>query len=329
MRHKIKIVIDDDAINYKYLTTNQSKTDDWILINWMRTVIYKKLTEMIDLNPEDIIIHGDADEIPLRYYIKHLKHCEIRDDALPLAFSGTFFIYSYNHIYRTGHPLKLPNVFRKEHVEKNKNMLVRINNVPTLPHPSAVHLNRFGGTLVDVTFKESAMAEGGHFNFRVFNHIEEVIAKQFVDPIWEGIRQSISTSNERKHVPWLTKAFPERFHYFWMNKTEALELMKDVSEHHDDSLPHTKDPQIESSTIESSTIESSTIEKLPSTEIDIPTCTADFPFYPIVIFMSAQILFCLIFWKLKKNYFTMMNIRYILGACVIIIILLSITLINK
>jgi len=295
LRHKIKVVIDDDAANYKYLAINQSKEADWPLINWMRTVIYRKLIEMVELNPEDIIIHGDADEIPLRYYIKHLKHCEIRDDALPLAFSGTFFEFSYNHIYRTGHPLKLPNVFRKEHVEKNKGMLVRIMGVPTLPYPSAVHLNRFGGTLVDVTFKESAMAEGGHFNFRVFNHIEDVISRQFVDPVWEGIRLSKSSPSERNYVPWLTKSFPERFHYFWMNKTEALELIKDVSQHHEDYLPHTKDEYI--SQKESSQLEiPSSIEFKSSVE-----CNAGFPLYQIVILMFAQTLICIICLKCKKN----------------------------
>lgn len=115
-------------------------------------------------DPNDLLIHGDLDEIPSRELVAHLKHCEMSDDVDELNVQGDFYRMNFDWIINATPKLWYPKVFKARRIAKANgfwregNGTRPIDGVPWVP--GGAHLNRFGSPAM-LLYKHLALAEGG------------------------------------------------------------------------------------------------------------------------------------------------------------------------
>jgi len=171
---------------------------------------------MIKPSDDDIIIHGDTDEIPQGDLINHIKHCVPK--SLPITPQSMMFRFNFDWIHPDYSSLNLPEIFTKKQV---RNGVVR--NIPgsTTVSWSGTHLTDYG-LPAPILAKLAGLAEGGQRN-EVFPYLEN--PQLMMDRIQKGIRPCCLRSICKRYedvaglpprvMPWVASAnklhFPELF----------------------------------------------------------------------------------------------------------------------
>lgn len=142
-----------------------ARTDQWELEEEIRRWMWRRyIQDYGQLDPNDLLIHGDMDEIPSRELVAHLKHCDMSDVVDELNVVGDFYRMNFDWILNATPKLFYPKIYKAKHVEKTKGFfregpgLTPMPGVPTLP--GGVHLNRFGPPAL-LLYKHLSLAEGG------------------------------------------------------------------------------------------------------------------------------------------------------------------------
>jgi hypothetical protein len=87
---------DTDALHYH--PVKQQQGDDWKVEHFTRELLWTKFVKGFGM-PEDndILIHGDLDEIPDSDLIYHLKHCEAKN--LPATVGTYMYNFDFDTVY--------------------------------------------------------------------------------------------------------------------------------------------------------------------------------------------------------------------------------------
>jgi hypothetical protein len=124
--------------------------------------LYRKLVRHIE--PDEITINGDLDEVPSGGLINHFKYCQVKDQLYPFNVYSTFYIYGFKFLFQSDYPmpndkysLPYPNIFQMKNIIQTKS--VRINHGFKIPNANGVHLNRFFFTFTIPLFKDFSQSD--------------------------------------------------------------------------------------------------------------------------------------------------------------------------
>jgi hypothetical protein len=116
---KIIHIVADFSDLYRYESETQTDQDFWDIESTGRTYLWDNFLEAIKgkitVSDEDLLIHGDLDEIPSGEIVSHIKYCKLKGDALPARFQLTFYMHNFHWILP--HYLPFPTIFNKRHIE--------------------------------------------------------------------------------------------------------------------------------------------------------------------------------------------------------------------
>lgn len=176
---------------------------------------------MRKINDDEIILHGDVDEIISSEVAYHFKHCNVREELYPFSVWSTFYIYNFNHLFPGGwtaggdpFSMKFPNVLFLKNIEKSN--AVRLVDTTHLSRASGCHLNRFFTTFAISIYKEMSQSDGLRMS-DLFYDIIKTSNKEAIDNMkslyrtakihqeWAGIIVE-KKSDQTVFIPWIVEA---------------------------------------------------------------------------------------------------------------------------
>jgi hypothetical protein len=219
----------DDSLAWKYrqemhLPDSVSKNKNEVPQKWnievlQRDLLYKKFIEGFgDIGDDDLIIHGDMDEVPDGDVIFQMKHCEAK---LPAGFCPQGY---HNHMRfpanrRQSGTCFQPSVVTKQHINKNGGkVLYRYSPPHTVD--AGVHAT-ITGSLALQMYKYLSVAEGGIGPDKPFEFLQNPTGMP-LDLAASGARVCCPNEPKRNAVhddaelakywkPWFFEANKERF----------------------------------------------------------------------------------------------------------------------
>ncbi len=147
---------------------------DWAVESRVRMIpldLYMKYVR--NINSDELVIHGDVDEIPDSNIINHFKHCQVQN-LYPFNFWSTFYTYGFKFLFQADFAAKtdkysnlFPNIFQMKNILALKSL--RTTKGFVLPRASGAHCNRFFTTFTiplykDVSQSDSTGLEAFHLN---------------------------------------------------------------------------------------------------------------------------------------------------------------------
>ena len=191
--------------------------------------LYTKYVSKLDKN--DLLIHGDLDEIPSSYIVNHFKYCQVKDCLYPFSFWSTFYVYKFKYLFKSDFPteddqysLTFPNIYRYK--DKIKLKKCRFSDGTILPKASGAHCNRFYGFMTDL-FKAISMSDSTgltnlHLKFMKSPTIESYYE---IKEIFNSGKASFNFTERIKEIdtnipnidvfiPWIVKSNRESFQRF-------------------------------------------------------------------------------------------------------------------
>jgi len=185
--------------------------DDWRIEHRQRGVAITEFIKALPypVQPDDLFIHGDLDEIPDADTMWYIKHCQMQDDNIHPH--GFYFSLRFDW-----HPWEreadvMFRIFRFDQTELRDGLYFPPHG-GIQPHGMIVHMTYFGGPLVNA-YKVLALAEGGAIprnDMRLLNNITLMI--ETID----GGQRLCCTDNyihgkPPTWLPWYVTANPERW----------------------------------------------------------------------------------------------------------------------
>ena len=180
--------------------------------------IYKKYLR--EFNSNDILIHGDVDEIIDGNIANHFKYCDVKQDLYPFLSWSHMFMYNFRTLFQSDFPVagdihsfKCPSVFIYQNYVDQK--VIRFGKGTILPEASGCHLNRFLRTLALGIYKGMSQSDSGGIadnfmnilntqNFESFDKFSEIMIKNMFHKQYEGRTQSLeSLRNKKVFIPWI------------------------------------------------------------------------------------------------------------------------------
>jgi len=219
-RHKIiHIVLDDsdaDAINK---IQNPLSSDDWSLEKQQRKILWNTFRKLVpDISSEDLIIHGDADELPQADIINHLKYCKPK--VLPLMTQAMFYRFNFEWVH-TEYSIGIPEIFSINNI-KEGDPIRGLKGAVSIPW-SGIHLSDYGLPALYIS-KLIGLAEGGSRS-QMIQYLKD--PDLLMERMRKGIRpccpdsqkciryENIHDGPKEKIIPWVALAnkehFPEMF----------------------------------------------------------------------------------------------------------------------
>jgi hypothetical protein len=124
--------------------------------------LYEKYVRKLD--DDEIVIHGDIDEMPNSDIINHFKYCQVKDSKYPFQFWSTFYIYGFNYLFQAdfaapGDPYSnaYPNIFRAQDIRRLGKL--RVNQASLLSRASGCHCNRFFSGFTISLYKDMSQSD--------------------------------------------------------------------------------------------------------------------------------------------------------------------------
>ena len=124
--------------------------------------LYEKYVRKLD--DDELVIHGDIDEMPNSDIINHFKYCQVIDAKYPFQFWSTFYIYGFNYLFKAdfnapGDPWSnaYPNLFRAQDIRRIGKL--RVNKAFLLPRASGCHCNRFFSGFTISLYKDMSQSD--------------------------------------------------------------------------------------------------------------------------------------------------------------------------
>lgn len=205
LENMIHLVGDHSDFQTKH---HQAPGHDWEYEGKARQVLLNKFTKAMSgqIQPYDLILHGDVDEIPDGRLLQYLKYCETT--SMPLRFQCPYYYFSFKRT-AVGLVHRYPYLFRFDQISGHGTHALRTDSsaAQLLPVGSCVHLTYFGGTAANV-FKHLALAEGGSVprNLAFFKNISAIAAA-----IAQGTRLCCPGDNYTRpakyhFIPWVVMA---------------------------------------------------------------------------------------------------------------------------
>eukprot|EP01085_Mycamoeba_gemmipara_P002097 Mycagemm_TRINITY_DN10057_c0_g2::TRINITY_DN10057_c0_g2_i2::g.2097::m.2097 type:complete len:265 gc:universal TRINITY_DN10057_c0_g2_i2:420-1214(+) len=138
----------------------KTDADFWPIEIQQRHLALKKLIAALPPNyiqPHDLILNGDLDEIPNGKLLRYIKECEVK---MPLAFNTQFYVLNFGWMLANpNNPFPSLTPFSMNVDEKGEVKTLRgVREV--LSAPSGWHTTYFGGPIVAL-YKLLGLAEGG------------------------------------------------------------------------------------------------------------------------------------------------------------------------
>ena len=180
---KSQIIINPDDIPKEYKDSNiapefafNKDHDQFFKIDFtiedrarmMPLSLYEKYVRKLDEN--EIVIHGDIDEMPNSDIINHFKYCQVIDSKYPFQFWSTFYIYGFNYLFQAdfaapGDPYSnaYPNIFRAQDIRRLGRL--RVNKAFLLPRASGCHCNRFFSGFTISLYKDMSQSDSGGLEY--------------------------------------------------------------------------------------------------------------------------------------------------------------------
>ena len=239
---KIFIEIDQSDINDNFKNTNINFSDqqdflkpDFTIEKIARMLpikYYQKYIRKFDSN-NDIFIAGDVDEIPDSNFVNHFKHCEVKRDLYPFSISSTFFIYSFNYLFKSDFPAPddmysfiFPNILTIDEILKNS--FTRIHQTTLLPQATGCHLNRMLATFVISIYKDISQSDGlfatenylevfNNPTIEGYNKFKENYVKGRIQERWVHKVRSLTSfnGNHKIFLPWIVQENKEIYKDFF------------------------------------------------------------------------------------------------------------------
>lgn len=168
---KIMYLVVDDGDIWKHrqkhhepdkLINKDEVPQKWGIEVFQRQVLYPRFAEAYgaeNIGEDDLLIHGDMDEIPDGDVIYQMKHCESK---LPAGFcpQGYTNHMRFPHKSRSAGNCFQPSVFRRSDVEKNPKREVLYRYSAPYEVKAGMHATITGSLAVQM-YKYLAVAEGG------------------------------------------------------------------------------------------------------------------------------------------------------------------------
>lgn len=231
--HKIVYLVLDDADTYKFkqdLDAPDVKPvanrpnyvpEKWNIENLHRNFIYSKFVKAHgELGEEDLIVHGDLDEVPDGDVVFQMKHCETK---LPAGFCPQGYTTHLRFPSSTRDQMCFqPIVFTKAAVENNKGNLPR-RFAPANKVEAGMHATSVGSLAVNL-YKYLNAPEGGIGPDKPFEFLRNPTG-QALDMAAEGkrvccpndgVKSAVRDDKELQKywLPWFFRENVERFRDF-------------------------------------------------------------------------------------------------------------------
>eukprot|EP01103_Thecamoeba_quadrilineata_P008811 TRINITY_DN18538_c0_g1_i1.p1 TRINITY_DN18538_c0_g1~~TRINITY_DN18538_c0_g1_i1.p1 ORF type:complete len:438 (-),score=66.31 TRINITY_DN18538_c0_g1_i1:27-1340(-) len=163
-QEKLVHVVMDDPTGLRYhRQSNESERDQWNLEKGMRRLLWDKLEESgVPISPEDLILHGDLDEIPSAEVLAYMKHCRLRKvyNRAPFAFIIPHYVNNFDWFNVNSTHINFPIVYPGGVYISSNNGFER-GTVITRGVWGGWHCNRFGSNVLRL-YKHLSLAEGGN-----------------------------------------------------------------------------------------------------------------------------------------------------------------------
>lgn len=195
----------------------------------MDTITRKLILKLYDkyvrkVQDDDIIIHGDIDELVSGNAAYHLKHCKVKEELYPFSVWSTFYIYNFNHLFPGGwtaggdtYSMKFPNILKIKDIKRFDGP--RVVDTRTLSRATGCHLNRFFITFAISLYKEMSQSDGLKMSDSFFNvikagtkeavdHMKMLYRTAQIHQMWAPIivNKKILTPDKTVFVPWIVEA---------------------------------------------------------------------------------------------------------------------------
>ena len=181
--------------------------------------LYSTYIRKFDEN-DDLLIHGDLDEIPSSNIVQHFKYCQVKDHLYPFSFWSTFYVYKFKYIFQSDFPgsgdpfsLTFPNIFRYN--DKIRLNSIRFSQGSLLPKLSGAHCNRFYFLITDV-YKAMSISDSTGLNdvhmkiinnptIEVYNQLVESFENGQLNPHYVSRIQTVEPfkSKNSLFIPWI------------------------------------------------------------------------------------------------------------------------------
>ena len=176
IRSQINISLEDIPQEYRVfqqapdVAFNKNQNTEFFKIDFtieqrarmMPLSLYEKYVRRLE--DDELIIHGDIDEMPSGMIINHFKYCQVLEERYPFQFWSTFYIYGFNFLFRAdfaapGDPYSnaYPNIFRMKDIRRLGK--IRLNKAYLLPRASGCHCNRFFSGFTISLYKDMSQSD--------------------------------------------------------------------------------------------------------------------------------------------------------------------------
>jgi hypothetical protein len=191
---------------------------------------YQKYIRMFNSN--DILIHGDVDEIPDSNIVNHFKYCETKNELFPFSIWSNFYIYNLNYLFRSddsrdSYGFMCPYIFKFKDILNNNNY-TRLRKTTLLPQASGSHLNRVLGPIVNGMYKDMSQSDSDGLTqyyldviknptIEGYNRFKELYIAGRINEKWINRVVKVSSFNSKlkTFIPWIIKENREVYKTFF------------------------------------------------------------------------------------------------------------------
>lgn len=183
--------------------------------------LYTKYVRQIEAN--EIIIHGDVDEIPNSNIIYHFKHCDVKEELYPFSAWSIFYIYNFNNLFQSDYPagdlfsLRYPALMLYEHI--NRENTARQGSKNFLPHASGCHCSTFSSGFMMGLYKSMSQSDSVGLGIQFIEvikagtiesvkHLKSLYRDGIVFDYFNARIRKLKTfqANEKFFVPWIVES---------------------------------------------------------------------------------------------------------------------------
>ncbi len=172
VKKKIDLPLEDIPREYRFRSPHdvphlKNENDffriDWAVESQVRMIPLDLYTKYIrKIGSDEIIVHGDVDEMPSGNVINHFKHCQVKD-LYPFNVWSTFYTYGFKFLFQADFAAPsdiysnlFPNVFQMKNILALKS--IRSKGF-VLPRASGAHCNRFFTTFTIPLYKDMSQSD--------------------------------------------------------------------------------------------------------------------------------------------------------------------------
>lgn len=206
----IHFVLDDSLIHsfQKEDESKMNRQDAWALERGIRKIMWNRYVQYYgEPGDDDLLIHGDADEIPSSDYLFHLKNCVPK--MLPLGTNSIFYSNNFYWIHNQ-QTMNFPSILTKS-IANSEGGFNRKVYTPS-KKITGYHLTSFLSP-IGIIFKHLSLSEGGTIPANNLDYLKN--PSLINDNIKKGLRgydiKKQVYHQDNLPIPWYANSNKERF----------------------------------------------------------------------------------------------------------------------